>query len=49
MNFAEPNLPVVSPEVPGPEQFTDARAAVGGSRRSTAPRWTSCATASPKR
>jgi AMP nucleosidase len=28
MNFAEPNLPVVSPEVPGPEQFTDARAAV---------------------
>jgi AMP nucleosidase len=28
MNFSEPNLPVVSPEVPGPEQFTDARAAV---------------------
>jgi AMP nucleosidase len=28
MNFPEPQLPVVSPEVPGPEQFTDARAAV---------------------
>ena len=28
MTFSEPKLPVVSPEVPGPEQFTDARAAV---------------------
>ncbi len=28
MTFAEPKLPVISPEVPGPEQFTDARAAV---------------------
>jgi AMP nucleosidase len=28
MNFADPNLPVISPEVPPPEQFTDARAAV---------------------
>ncbi len=28
MNFPEPKLPVISPEVPGPEQFTDARAAV---------------------
>ena len=28
MNFPEPKLPVISPEVPGPEQFSDARAAV---------------------
>jgi AMP nucleosidase len=28
MTFAEPNLPVVSPVVPGPAQFTDSRAAV---------------------
>jgi AMP nucleosidase len=28
MNLSDPKLPVISPEIPGPEQFTDARAAV---------------------